>query len=229
MIPIVAIGESWLAPLRPFVRSRLPPAPASVIEIGCGSLGGFVPELRESGYEAVGVDPLAPDGPDFRQVDFEQFEPSRPVDAIVASRSLHHVGDIDEILDRVTAALRPGGVIVVAEWAWEQFDEATARWSFARLEPSAEEEPGWLERRRDEWLASGEAWPAYFQAWAGHHGLQRSDRILAALDARFERTRCERGPYFFADLGIGSEREEQAAIDAGEIRATGIRYAGTRL
>jgi hypothetical protein len=54
MIPVVAIGEPWLAPLRPFVRSRLPPTPASVVEIGCGSLGGFVPELRQCGYEAVG-------------------------------------------------------------------------------------------------------------------------------------------------------------------------------
>jgi SAM-dependent methyltransferase len=224
--PDVAIGEPWLGPLRPFVHARLPPAPASVVEIGCGPLGGFVPELRESGYEAVGVDRNAPEGPDFRHMDFEQFEPSRPVDAIVASRSLQHVGDIDEILDRVTAALRPGGGIVVAEWAWERFDEPTARWCFARLDPSPAEEPGWLERRRDGWLASGETWPAYFQGWAVQHGLQRSDRILAGLDARFERTHCDYGPYFFADLSSGSEGDEQAAIDAGEIRATGIRYAG---
>lgn len=222
----MAIGERWLGPLRPFVLSRLPPAPASVIEIGCGTVGGFVPELRQSGYEAVGVDRDAPDGPDYQRVDFEDYAPSRPVDAILASRSLHHVRDVDEVLDGVTAALRPGGVIVVLEWAWERFDESTARWCFARLEPSPPEDPGWLQRRRDGWLASGEAWQAYFEGWAEEHGLQRSDRVLAGLDARFERMSSEYAPYFFADLAGGSEAAEQAAIDAGEIRATGIRYAG---
>ena len=223
----MATGESWLGPLRPFVHARLPPAPASVIEIGCGPAGGFVPALRELGYEAVGVDRNAPDGSDFEHTDFEQYEPLRPVDAIVASRSLHHVADVDDVLDRAVLALRPGGTIVVAEWAWERFDEATARWCFARLHPSPANEPGWLERRREGWLTSGETWPAYFEKWAEGHGLHRSDQILAGLDARFERTLCSYAPYFFADLAVGSERDEQAAIDAGEIRATGIRYAGT--
>jgi hypothetical protein len=36
------------------------------------------------------------------------------------------------------------------------------------------------------------------------------------------------GPYFFPDLADTSEAEEQAAIDAGLIRAGGIRYAATR-
>jgi SAM-dependent methyltransferase len=224
--PVVATGEPWLAPLRPFVLSRLPPAPASVLEIGCGPVGGFVPALRQSGYEAVGIDREAPDAPGFERTDFEHWEPAQPVDAIVASRSLHHVSDVEQVLDRAVLALRPGGAIVVLEWAWERFDEATARWCFARLDPSPAEEPGWLQRRRDGWLASGETWPAYFQAWAAQHGLQRSDHVLAALDARFERTLCDYAPYFFADLGDGSEQDEQVAIDAGEIRATGIRYAG---
>jgi SAM-dependent methyltransferase len=224
--PAVAKGERWLGPLRPFVHSRLPPPPASVVELGCGTLGGFVPALRQGGYEAIGVDRKAPEGPHFRHIDFEHFEASAPVDAIVASRSLHHVADVNEVLDRVAAALRPGGTIVVVEWAWERFDDATARWCFTRLDPTTEEEHGWLERRRDGWLASGDAWDAYFQAWAAGHGLQRSDRVLAGLDARFERTLCEYAPYFFADLAEGSEQDEQAAIDGGEIRATGIRYAG---
>jgi SAM-dependent methyltransferase len=225
--PAVATGERWLGPLRPFVQSRLPPAPATVVELGCGPAGGFVPALRQSGYAAVGIDRNAPEGCDFRRIDFEHYEPQRPVDAIVASRSLHHVGDIDQVLDGVAAALRPGGTVVVLEWAWERFDEATARWCFARLEPPAGDDPGWLHRRRDGWLASGQAWQSYFDAWAADKSLNRSDQVVAGLDARFERTLCEYAPYFFADLAEGSEEDEHAAIGAGEIRATGIRYAGT--
>jgi hypothetical protein len=51
---------------------------------------------------------------------------------------------------------------------------------------------------------------------------------VAALDAHFECMRCEYGPYILVDLGDGAEAEEAAAIEAGTIRGTGIRYAGRR-
>jgi SAM-dependent methyltransferase len=224
----VAIDERWLASVWPFVQAHVPPAPARVLEVGCGTLGGFVPRLQEAGYEAVGVDRNAPAGACYRHVDFEHYEPPRPVDVIVACRSLHHVGDLDEILDRVAAALRPGGLVAVVEWAWERFDEDTARWCFEHLgAPAASEEPGWLQRRRDGWSASGQDWQEYFGDWAEQGHLTRSDRIIAGLDARFERTLLEYAPYFSSDLPCASEQAERAAIDAGEIRATGIRYAGT--
>jgi SAM-dependent methyltransferase len=220
-------GDRWLTALWPFIRSQLPPPPASVLELGCGPLGGFVPRLLDEGYEAVGVDRNAPTGADFHQLDFEHYDPPRPVDAVVACRSLHHVDDPVDVADRIAAALCPGGTMVVVEWAWERFDEQTARWCFERLEPAeAGEDQGWLQRRRDGWLASGEAWDAYFVAWAGTHGIHRAERILRELDERFERRSCEFAPYFFADLGDVAEADEQAAIDAGEIRATGIRYVG---
>ena len=223
----MAIDDRWLASVWPFVLTQLPPAPASVLEVGCGTLGGFVPRLLQGGYEAIGVDRNAPEAESYLRTDFEQYEPRRPVDVIVACRSLHHVGDLDEILDRVAAALRPGGAVAIIEWAWERFDEETARWCFARLEAQPASDPGWLQRRRDEWSASDEAWQDYFGDWAERGHLTRSDRILAGLDARFERTLLEYVPYFFSDLAGVSEQAERAAIDAGEIRATGIRYAGT--
>jgi hypothetical protein len=58
--------------------------------------------------------------------------------------------------------------------------------------------------------------------------LHTGQAILRALDARFNRRLCRFGPYFFADLGDTSQAEEQAAIDAGQIQATGIWYAGGR-
>jgi SAM-dependent methyltransferase len=218
--------ERWSAAVWPFVRSRLPPPPATVLELGCGPAGGFVPALRESGYDAVGIDPDAPAAHGFHQIGFEQFEPEAPVDAIVASRSLHHVADIGEMVGHIAAQLRPGGTLIVAEWAWEQFDEATAEWCFSWVDGS-DADTGWLQRRLDGWRASGEAWEAYFTGWAQGHGLIRADRILAEFDAHFEPALCTYGPYFFADLGGVSEQQEDAAIDRGEIRATGIRYAGT--
>jgi len=75
--------ERWLAALWPSVRAPLPAPPARVLEIGCGPLGGFVPMLRDGGYEATGIDPEAPAGNDFRRVGFEDSLPSRPADAII--------------------------------------------------------------------------------------------------------------------------------------------------
>jgi len=164
----------WLAAVWPFVSAQLPPAPARVLEIGCGPLGGFVPALLGGGYDAVGVDPEAPNGPGYHRVEFEQYQPPAPVEGVVASTSLHHVADLDEVLDRVATALAPEGALVVVEWAWERFDEATARWCFARLAPPAPTaEPGWLNEYQQRWAASGQPWDAYCRAWAAAGGAAR--------------------------------------------------------
>jgi SAM-dependent methyltransferase len=219
--------ERWLAAVWPFVSAQLPPAPARVLEIGCGPLGGFVPALLGGGHDAVGVDPEAPNGPGYHRVEFEQYQPPAPVECVVASTSLHHVADLDEVLDRVATALAPEGALVVVEWAWERFDEATARWCFARLAPPAPTpEPGWLNEYQQRWAASGQPWDAYCRAWAAAEGLHAGQAILAGLDERFDRRLCTDGPYFFPDLAGTTEADEQAAIDAGQVQATGIRYAG---
>jgi SAM-dependent methyltransferase len=208
----------------PFVRDQLPPAPAAVLEIGCGSRGGFVPALRRGGYDAVGIDPNAPERPGFHRIEFERYEPPQPVAAVVAANSLHHVGDLGEVVGRIGDLLRPDGTLVVVEWAWERFDDATAQWCFARLPDRGE--AGWLHRRRDAWAASGRPWEEYFPAWAGGHGLHQGQEVVRRLDEWFTRRVCAEGPYFFPDLDCVSQEDEQAAIDAGQIRATGIRYAG---
>jgi SAM-dependent methyltransferase len=231
-VPAVGSGtvtpdERWLAAVWPLVRARLPASPARVLEIGCGPLGGFVPMLRASGYEATGVDPEAPEGPGYRQTEFERYDMPRPADVIVACTSLHHVADLGEVLDLAAAALVPGGVLVVVEWAREHFDEATATWCFDRL-PQAGDDPGWLHRRRAEWRASGRPWDAYCSTWAEEEGMHSGGDILRELDARFDRQQIAHGPYFFPDLAGISEADEQAAIDAGQIQATRIQYRGTR-
>jgi SAM-dependent methyltransferase len=221
--------DPWLAAMWPFLRGQLPPAPATVLEVGCGTLGGFVPALLGAGYHAAGVDPEAPEGPAYRQIEFERYEPPQPVDCVVASLSLHHVADLDEVLDRLGAVLVAGGVLVVLEWAWERFDEATARWCFGRLaSPNPGEGPGWLHKGQERWAASGQPWDDFLRSWATEEGLHPGEDIVRGLDARFHRQLHVEGPYFFPDLAYTSEAQEQAAIDAGLIRAGGIRYAATR-
>src|SRR5438046_8893300 len=110
-------AERWLATLRPIVRDRLPAPPAGVVEIGCGPLGGFVPMLRAKGYDAVGIDPQAPEEPHYLRIEFERAELPPQVDAVVASTSLHHVPDPTDVIDRITSTLTSGGAVVTAERA----------------------------------------------------------------------------------------------------------------
>ncbi len=199
----MTLEDPWLAATWPFVADHLPRPPATVLEIGCGTKGGFVPALHDAGYAAVGVDPNAPQARGYVQAEFEGYPVKHPVEAIVACTSLHRVAGLDTVLDRVAAALAPGGTLVVVEWARERFDEATARWCFERLAPPAPDgHPGWLREL--------------------HTGRQ----ILRSLTARFDTRLSAETAYFFADLHEVTEAAEQAAVTAGLIRATGIRYVG---
>jgi SAM-dependent methyltransferase len=226
----------WLAATWRFVASALPPPPYDVIEIGCGSAGGFVPRLVEAGYEPIGIDPEAPEGPRYRSMEFERYTVEEPVGAVVASTSLHHVHDLGPVLDKVAASLAPGGVLVVVEWDWQRFDEATASWCFARLPTSStpvphdhgadDDDHSWLLHQRDDWLASGRSWNDYLTGWVTEEGLHTGDAMLEALDRRFERELMNWTPYFFADLDDTSPDDEQHGIDEGRLQATGIHYIG---
>jgi hypothetical protein len=223
----VTSDERWLAELWLTVRDSMPATPGTVVEIGCGPHGGFVPMLRSVGYDAVGVDPRAPKGQWYEQVEFEMYQPAKPARAVLACTSLHHTADVGAVLDLAHAELAAGGSIVVVEWARERFDEATARWCFDRLPPPAAE-PGWLQEQHDQWRASGDPWGVYCSAWAQAEGLHAGEHIVRELDARFDRQLLGYGPYFFADLADVSPADEQAAIDMGQIQANRIVYVGRR-
>ena len=117
----------------------------------------------------------------------------------MACTSLHHVADLAAVLDLAAQALAPGGRAVIVEWARERFDEATARWCFARL-PGSDDDPGWLHQRQAEWRESGQPWDACLRSWVHAEGLHAGQDILDELDARFDCQAVAYGAYFFADL-----------------------------
>jgi SAM-dependent methyltransferase len=168
----------------------------------------------------------APEQPHYQRLEFEHSHLPLQVDAVVASISLHHVADPTDVINRITSTLTSGGIVVIVEWAWEKFDEQTAAWCFKRL--GADDEAGWLHRRRDEWLASGREWSSYLSDWTERDKLHPSELLVRLLDERFERQRLTHGPYFFPDLVDTNEADEQTAIDAALIQPTRIDYVGTR-
>jgi hypothetical protein len=181
--------------------------------------------MRALGYEVTGVDPEAPAGPEYEQIEFEQYAATGSLDALVGCTSLHHVADLDTVLDKIDSMLVPNGTVVIIEWAHERFDEATARWCFNRLGATGE---GWLQHHYERWQESGRGWGEYLAAWVQDEHLHPGTDIIGGLKARFETQSVSEGPYLFADLNGVTSEDEQAAIDAGQIQAGCLRYVGQR-
>jgi len=111
--------------LTEFVLSQLPPVPARVLEVGCGS-GALARDLEAAGYEIVAIDPEAPDGAIFRRATIEAFDDEGRFDAVVASLSLHHVEDLGGVLDKLVRLLR--GPLILNEHAWDRLEPMTPEW-----------------------------------------------------------------------------------------------------
>jgi Methyltransferase domain len=201
-----------------FVLYQLPPPPQRVLEIGCGEEGGLVPALVEAGYDAVGVDPEAPEGHRFVRARFQDLEPSDSLllgnAAVVAARVLHHVHPLGEGLDRLAAA---APLLLVDEFARDLIDPAGQDWYEAQhrmLTLAGAEPPG----------------PPDLDAWRQRHtDLHPHELLLAEFRARWDERVLEWVPYYHRWLGgPSSEGLEEALVAAGAFPAVGWRWAGER-
>jgi Methyltransferase domain len=195
-----------------FVLSQLPPAPARVLEVGCGEKGGVTPHLVEEGYEVLAIDPEAPAGPAYRQITLEELEDPGPFAAVVAGRVLHHVHPLEPALDKL-AALAP--LLVLDEFAPERIDEAAQ---------------GWYERQHRALRAAGQEplGPSDLDEWRERHqDLHPSHVLLAALRARFDELAYEDRPYLYRWLrGVATEGLEETLVATGAIQPIGWRWSG---
>jgi ubiquinone/menaquinone biosynthesis C-methylase UbiE len=120
-------GQFVTAELLAFLEAWLPPPPARVLEVGCGD-GELTRWLAETGHDALGIDPAAPEGERFERTTLEAFRAGAPFDAAVAIRSLHHMHDLDAALASLRRALAPGGRLVMFEFAVEHVDGDSREW-----------------------------------------------------------------------------------------------------
>jgi SAM-dependent methyltransferase len=195
-----------------FVKTHLPPAPARVLEVGCGN-GRLARAVDNLGYLVTAIDPSAPEGAIFQPVALEDFADPVEFDAVVASRSLHHIPDLGAALSKLQSLLVSGGRLIVVENAFDRFDAATARW--------------YLEQPR----ATGHGVPSSVQAclaeWKSDHaGLHGYAAMRRELDRRFTESFFAWTPNLYSELGQDLEHEERTLIEAGAIQATGFVYVG---
>ena len=224
-------ADLWAAgkAVEDFVKSQLPPPPAKVLEVGCGS-GELALALSAEGWRVTAVDPRAPDGDPFVRAAVEELDATdyEPFDAAVAVLSLHHAGAIGIVLDKVRSLLKPGGMFVVDEFRKEHLaDEATAAFFYHQrlsLIHAGRGEAGDGGHR-----PMGGSFGAWFSSVSGHRaGVHEEGEVLAALEERFTTRSLSYGPYLFRH-GLDAEVEplERKLIAEGGIRPTGLRWVGT--
>jgi SAM-dependent methyltransferase len=122
------------------VLAILPPPPARLLDLGCGT-GWTSAFFARAGYHVVGVD-LAPDmiaearragdragqpRLEFRVYDYEDLPFVDEFDAAVFYDSLHHAVDEQLAVCKAHQALRPGGVCVASEPGKGHSKSAAAR------------------------------------------------------------------------------------------------------
>jgi SAM-dependent methyltransferase len=195
-----------------FVTAQLPAAPARVLEVGCGN-GRLARALDDLGYQVVAIDPAAPEGAIFRAVSLHEFAGPGRFDAVVASRSLHHIHDLAGGLAKLHRLLAPGGPLIVVEHAFERLDEPTAAW--------------YLEKRRAKGAHAPSSLQACLAEWeADHADLHGYAAMRRELDLRFTERWFAWTPTLYLELGEEVEGEERSLIEAGSIQATGFLYVG---
>jgi Methyltransferase domain len=195
-----------------YVLQQLPPAPARVLEVGCGREGGVAPALAAVGYDVLAIDPEAPEGPLYRRVTLEDLDDAGPFDAAVAGRVLHHVDPLGPALEKLIG-LAP--LVILEEFASDRIDAAARDW--------------YQEQYRN--LAAGAAAPrapADLEEWrAAHPGLHPYESLRRELDVRYDVRDFHWGPYLYRWLRDPRTKvDEERLIASGKLQPIGFRYTG---
>ncbi len=223
-------ADSWSTDTRveDFVRSQLPPPPARVLEVGCGS-GELALALSAGGWRVTAVDPEAPEGEPFVRAAVEELDAAEyePFDAAVMVLSLHHARDVWAVLDKVCSLLRPRGVLVVDELRKEHLaDEATAAFFYYQhisLLCAGRKGSGGGGHP-----PMGDSFESWFSRLSEHRASVHGEGdVLAALEERFATRSLSYGPFLFRQ-GLDAEVEplERKLIEEGGILPTGLRWVG---
>jgi SAM-dependent methyltransferase len=222
-----------------FVRDALPPEARRLLEVGCGD-GALAAALEAEGFALVAFD-SDPDcveaararGVDARLAAWPDFDGGR-FDAILFTRSLHHVGDLEAGVAAAFGCLEPGGRVIVEDFDAAFSDEPAFLWfaeSLRRLAGAglALDESPLLGR-----LARGDCAPV--SAWRGDHDrhLHSAAAIEAVLRSRAASVRAEPAAYFFryvarlpgasAPLVRSLLEAEELAVRNGKIAPLGRRF-----
>jgi SAM-dependent methyltransferase len=221
----------WVAPFLDGRRGR-------VLEVGCGP-GDLARRLGASGLEVTALDQKLGDqgaaaGVRWVEADFLAFD-DRPFDAVLFTRSLHHIDPLDRAVEQAAHLVAPGGLLLVDEFDREAPDADTARWYYevqellaaAAIYPSDRIEGG------------PDAEP--LARWRAEHAhdppLHTGAEMLAAIADRFTGLQTRRGAYLYRTIASRLEPTDRGAAVAERVhdaefrrlRAAALAAVGLRI
>jgi SAM-dependent methyltransferase len=209
-----------------FIRRSLPRNCRRILEIGCGT-GELAARLSRDGCAVIaidsdsdsiaaarkmGVDARVATWPDFDDGDF---------DALLFTRSLHHLHPLDQVVKRAADSLTDRGRAIVDDFAYESTDEKTLRW-FAGAIRSLKAARLLIEP--DELLSKAET----LKAWRRNHDpdLHTASQIGAQLEKVFDHVIKQNAPYYFRYLAsaiVATEKRNTILQALAEEEATMAR------
>jgi SAM-dependent methyltransferase len=228
-----------------FIKRSLPSECRRILEVGCGT-GELAARLSEDGHTVLAIDSDPESvvaarnlGIDAHVATWPDFDEGR-FDAVLFTRSLHHIHPLDHSVRRAAASLREGGRIIVEDFAYESADEKTLRWFSSALRLL--EATGSL-AVTDEFLKTVSSKTATLKAWRENHesDLHTAAEIDAQLEKVFDGVIREKAAYYFRytsnAIRLAEKRnailqafakQEEALLFEGSIVALGRRFVAGR-
>jgi GrpB-like predicted nucleotidyltransferase (UPF0157 family) len=106
--------------------SRLPER-ANVLEIGAGE-GELAQMLADAGHNVTALDRGLRSRFPIVEATFEEYDAGDTrFDCIAAQYVLHHADDLEGMLSKIHALLKPGGFIAIDDYGWERSDDVAFR------------------------------------------------------------------------------------------------------
>jgi len=227
-----------------FIKRFLPSECRRILEVGCGT-GELAARLSKDGYSVIAIDTDRDSvaaalrlNVNARVATWPNFDQGQ-FDAVLFTRSLHHIHPIDESLRHAADSLANGGRIIVEDFAYESADEKTLRWFRSAIRLL--EATGSLvmsEEFLDKVLSKTET----LNTWRENHEreLHKAVEIDAQLEKMLGRVIRENAAYYFryvANSITATERDavlqalaaqEENLAACGSITSLGRRFVAER-
>jgi SAM-dependent methyltransferase len=216
-----------------------------ILEVGCGT-GELAARLSQDGCAVIAVDSDRESVAAARRLGVNAYVASWPdfddghFDAVLFTRSLHHIHPLDESVRHAADSLTDDGRMIVEDFAYESADEKTLRWFASEIRFLS---GAGLLVEGDEFLNKMLSKTETLNAWRQDHELElhTAAEIGAQLEKLLGDVVTEEAPYYFRYLAgaivvtekrdaiVRALAEQEAALAAdGTIVALGRRFVAAR-
>ena len=188
-----------------FVSSHLQKDGLQILEVGCGN-GLLARALMDRGHRVTALDADEEAVAETRQrgvpaerITWPQFH-GDTYDAILFTRSLHHIDPLDHALVCAFDHLKPEGMLLVEDFDFPGIDETVAAWFWHLL--NLAEPLGVLDLERDTFGLNVFQGDGGLQPWQQDHGhhLHSGPDMITAIGSHFQMVSMQHAPYLYRYL-----------------------------